>query len=228
VPPPSTRPTPSRRPRRPGDPLAGFTAEERAVFDRFRQLDDVQVFLDGLAYDPEPGARSPRETLRRRRAHCFGGALFAAAALRRFGHPPLLVDLRAVNDDDHVLAVFRHRGYWGALGKSNCTTLRYREPIHRTLRELALTYFELYVNTAGQKTLREYSATLDLRAYDARGWMFDPEPLDAIEERLESIRHYRLLDRRQERELTGTSPAVLEAVMLGSDPAGLYVPDSDT
>ncbi|HVS65973.1 MAG TPA: hypothetical protein VMT85_21000 [Thermoanaerobaculia bacterium] len=195
------------------------------MFDSFRSLTDAQDFLDGLAYDPEPGARSPRVTLRTRRAHCFGGALFAAAALRRFGHPPLLVDLRATNDDDHVLAVFRHRGHWGALGKSNCTTLRFREPIYRSLRELALSYFELYVNTARQKTLREYSVTLDLRGFDAEGWMVDEEPLDAIEERLEQIRHYRLLDRRQERELSLTSPAVLEAVMLGSDPAGLYRPE---
>ena len=194
------------------------------MLDSFRSLTDAQDFLDGLAYDPEPGARSPRVTLRTRRAHCFGGALFAAAALRRFGHPPLLVDLRATNDDDHVLAVFRHRGHWGALGKSNCTTLRFREPIYRSLRELALSYFELYVNTARQKTLREYSVTLDLRRFDAEGWMVAEEPLDSIEERLESIRHYRLLDRRQERELSLTSPAVLEAVMLGSDPAGLYRP----
>lgn len=211
--------------RRRVDSFAIFTESERRVFDAFRSLTDAQDFLDGLAYDPEPGARSPRVTLRTRRAHCFGGALFAAAALRRFGHPPLLVDLRATNDDDHVLAVFRHRGHWGALGKSNCTTLRFREPIYRSLRELALSYFELYVNTARQKTLREYSVTLDLRRFDAEGWMVDEEPLDSIEERLESIRHYRLLDRRQERELSLTSPAVLEAVMLGSDPAGLYRPE---
>ncbi|HVS13977.1 MAG TPA: hypothetical protein VMV46_08635 [Thermoanaerobaculia bacterium] len=216
--------TAPRPPVRRRDPLAGFDPAERAVFDSLRSLDDVQGFLDALAYDPAPGARSPRVTLRTRQAHCFGGALLAAAALRRFGHPPLLVDLRAVNDDDHVLAVFRRRGFWGALGKSNCTTLRLREPIYRTLRELALSYFELYVNTLGQKTLRDYSVTLDLRRWDAEGWMFDEQPLDRIEEKLESIRHYRLLDRRQERELTLASPAVLEAVMLGSDPAGLYVP----
>jgi hypothetical protein len=194
------------------------------VFDTFSSLSDVQDFLDGLAYDPEPGARSPRVTLRTRKSHCFGGALFAAAALRRFGHPPLLVDLRAVNDDDHVLAVFRHRGHWGALAKSNCTTLRFREPIYRSLRELALSYFELYANTIGQKALREYSVTLDLRRFDAEGWMFDPQPLEHVEERLESIRHYRLLDRRQERELSPASKDVLEAILLGSDPAGLYQP----
>jgi hypothetical protein len=224
----SARRPPARPPARPArrrDPLAGFDPEERAVFDSFRSLDDVQAFLDALAYDPEPGARSPRVTLRTRKAHCFGGALFAAAALRRFGHPPLLVDLRAWNDDDHVLAVFRRRGFWGSLGKSNCTTLRFREPIYRTLRELALSFFELYVNTIGQKTLREYSVTLDLRRWDAEGWMFDERPLDRVEEELESIRHYRLLDRRQERELSLARPAVVEAVMLGSDPAGLYVPE---
>lgn len=209
------------------DPFGVFTAAERRVFESFRSLTDIQDFVDGLAYDPEPGARSPRVTLRTRRAHCFGGALIAACALRGFGHPPLLVDLRATNDDDHVLAVFRRRGHWGALAKSNCTTLRFREPIYRSLRELALSYFELYVNVARQKTLREHSVTLDLRRWDRDGWMIDEQPLASIEARLESIRHYRLLDRRQERELSLISPAVLEAVMLGSDPAGLYRPEPD-
>src|SRR5690606_26443876 len=98
--------------------------------------------------------------------HCVDGALFAATALRRLGLPPLVVDLRADRDDDHVIAVFRRRGLWGAVSKSNFVLLRYREPIYRSLRELALTYFEFYYSIEGKKTLREFSRPLDLRTFD--------------------------------------------------------------
>jgi len=84
------------------------------------------------------------------------GALFGAAALRMIGHPPLLLDFEAVRDDDHVLAIFRFRGHWGALAKSTIR-LRYREPVYRTLRELAMSYFEHYFNLRKEKTLRNYS-----------------------------------------------------------------------
>ena len=126
-----------------------FTPAERAVFRRLNSPDKIQRFLDDLAYNKEPGGatcRSPRRVLRDRMAHCMEGALFAAAALRMNGHPPLLLDLEAVRDDDHVLAIFRLRGHWGAAAKSNFAGLRYREPVYRTLRELVMSYFEQYFN----------------------------------------------------------------------------------
>jgi hypothetical protein len=95
--------------------------------------------------------------LRDRLAHCFEGALFAAGALRALGHPPLLLDLEAVRDDDHVLAVFRRNGAWGALAKSNYAGLRFREPVYRTLRELAMSYFEDYYSVEGERSLRSFS-----------------------------------------------------------------------
>ena len=124
-------------------PSHEFTREERAVFARLTTPAKIQRFLDSdIGYNKEPDGCtcwSPRLVLRHRAAHCMEGALFAAAALRQIGHPPLLLDLEAVRDDDHVIAVFRQRGCWGAVAKSNYSGLRYREPVYRTLRELVMT-----------------------------------------------------------------------------------------
>ncbi len=127
-----------------------FDATERAVFRRLATPNQIQRFLDGeLAYNKEAGGatcRSPRRVLRDRTARCMEGALFAAAALRMLGHPPLLLDLEAERDDDHVLAIYRVRAHWGAVAKSNFSGLRYREPVYRTLRELTMSCFEHYYN----------------------------------------------------------------------------------
>src|SRR5512141_1033501 len=117
----------------------------------------IQRFLDETPYSSEGRYRCPRSVLRDRRAHCLDGALLAAWALRRLGDPPLIVDLRAVRDDDHVITIFRRRGRIGAIAKSNVVGLRFREPVYRSLRELVMSYFELYYNTDGEKTLRSYS-----------------------------------------------------------------------
>ena len=152
----------------------GFHAAERAVFRRLGTPEKIQRFLDDLAYNKEHGGetcRSPRRVLRDRTAHCMEGALFGAAALRMIGHPPLLLDLEAVRDDDHVLAIFQERGHWGAVAKSNYSGLRYREPVYRTLRELAMSYFEHYYNLRKEKTLRNYSRPVNLKRFDSIGWM---------------------------------------------------------
>ena len=155
-------------------PPDDFTAAERAVFRRLATPEKIQRFLDELPYNKEPHGdtcRSPRRVLRDHTAHCMEGALFGAAALRMLGHPPLLLDLEAVRDDDHVLAIFRTRGHWGALAKSNYSGLRYREPVYRTLRELAMSYFEHYYNLRKEKTLRRYSRPVNLRRFDSIHWM---------------------------------------------------------
>src|ERR1041384_1503008 len=125
-----------------------FTPAERAVFRRLGTPEKIQYFLDfDLAYNKEPDGetcRSPRRVLRDRTAHCMEGALFGAAALRMLGHPPLLLDLMAVRDDDHVLAIFRARGCSGAVAKSNISARSSREPVYRTRRELVMSYFEHY------------------------------------------------------------------------------------
>ena len=170
-----------------------FTPAERAVFRRLSTPAKIQQFLDfDLAYNKEPDGntcRSPRCVLRDRTAHCMEGALFGAAALRMLGHPPLLLDLEAVRDDDHVLAIFRERGHWGAVAKSNYSGLRYREPVYRTLRELVMSYFEHYYNLRREKTLRRYSRPVNLVRFDRIGWMTSEEDVWAIPEYLCEIAH---------------------------------------
>ena len=162
----------------------GFDARERKLLRRLTTPEKIQRFLDDeIGYNKEPGGptcRSPRRVLRDRLAHCMEGALFGAAALGLLDFPPLLLDLEAVRDDDHVLAIFRSRGHWGAIAKSNYSGLRFREPVYRTLRELVMSYFEHYYNPAGEKTLRRYSRPVNLARFNGIHWVTAEEDVWAI------------------------------------------------
>jgi hypothetical protein len=201
---------------------AGWTREERALLRRLSTPARIQEYLDGLVYRAEDRAACPRNVVREGRAHCYDGAILAAAALAEHGHRPLLLDMWAVRDDDHVLAVYRVDGRYGAIAKSNFSGLRFREPVYRTLRELVLSYFELYFNGAGEKTLRAFSAPLDLSRFDALGWRFDDAPLPYISDRLDALPHRPLLTRAMERRLEPVDPRSREAGMVGTLPEGIY------
>jgi hypothetical protein len=153
----------------------------------------IQMFLDNeICYNLEPGGDtcySPRTVLRKRVAHCMEGAMLAAVALRRLGYPPLLVDLEAVRDSDHVLAVYRAGGCWGAVAKSDYSGLRSREPVYRNIRELVMSYFEHYFNPAGEKTLRAYSRPVNLGQFDRQGWMTSEENVWVVPNYLCDIKH---------------------------------------
>ncbi len=162
-----------------------WTAAERKVLDRLRTPADVQRLLEKTAYSTEPIYRSPRAVLRDMRAHCFDGAMLAAAALERLGHEPQLVDLRAHRDDDHVLAVYRVGRDWGAIGKSNFVGLRGRDPVYRSLRELAMSYFEAYFNLDRERSLRSVSKPVKLRAFERLDWRTADVAMEAIAARLD-------------------------------------------
>ena len=204
-------------------PHSLWTDEEQAILASLNTPARVQDFLDSIPYTTDHQTRSPRRVLRDRCAHCTEGAIFAAAALRFHGHPPLVVDLRAENDDDHVIAVYRWRGHWGAVAKSNFVGLRYREPIFRNLRELALSYFEEYFNTLGEKSLRAYSRPVDLSIFDDIHWMTTEQDLEIIGARLDRVRHYPLLDAEAVRNLRPVDKRMYDAGFLGTDMAGVYV-----
>ena len=196
----------------------GFNHSERAVLRRLNKPAKIQRFLDDLAYNKEPGGQtclSPRRVLELGTAHCMEGALFGAAALRLIGHEPLLLDLEAVRDDDHVLAIFRLRGHWGAVAKSNYTGLRYREPVYRTLRELAMSYFEDYFNLKKEKTLRRYSRPVNLRRFDAIEWMTAEEDVWTIPEYLCGIAHRPLLAPRLAARLGRVDDRLWAAGLVG-------------
>lgn len=192
------------------------------MFARLKTPEAIQEFLDEIPYNDEITCRSPRRVLRDQRAHCFEGALFAAAALLEIGRPAVLVDMGAVRDDDHVIVVVRERGAFGALAKSNFSGLRYRAPVHRSLRELVMSYFDDYFNTAGERTLRSYSRPLRLTEALFPGWRTSEEDQDGIGEKLANLPHYRLLTPQMERTLAPVDGRRLRAGLLGANEAGLY------
>ena len=198
----------------------GFTPAEWRVLQRLKTPALIQKFLDReIAYNLEPQGDtcySPRRVLRDRVAHCMEGAMFAAAALRVHGHPPLLLDLEATQDSDHVLAVFRQRGHWGAIAKSNFAGLRFREPVYRTVRELALSYFEHYYNLRGEKTLRGYSRPVSLRRFDRIHWMTADRDVWEIPSYLCDIPHTKLLTAEMVRNLNTMDRRLFAAGRVGS------------
>ena len=185
--------------------IADMTGAERAFLRRRLSTPiRIQEYLDRLEYNTEAGGetfRSPRRVLRDGTANCIEGAVLAAAAFRLEGQAPLIMDLTAHHDEDHVLAVFKRDRHWGAIGTSKFTGLRFREPVYRSLRELAMSYFEHYYNLAGERTLRGYGRPVNLARFDRIDWMTTEDDLWPIAEHLDRIPHVRLLTPAQCRKL---------------------------
>ena len=178
----------------------GLTVREYGALAQLKTPQDVQDFLNAIPVNHEIGGEtcmSVRQVLRRRRAHCIEGALVAACALWINGEPPLLLNLRAENDDDHALALFRRRGRWGAISKTNAVFLRYRDPVYRTLRELALSYLHEYANKHGEKSLRAYSRVFDLRTIDPAVWVTAEQDCWELGGTMLEIRHYPIVSRTE-------------------------------
>jgi len=195
----------------------GFTPREWRALRALRTPVGIQRALDAMPYHLAGSAWSPRRVLREGTAHCLEGAIFAAAALRVLGFAPLLLDLEAVQDTDHVIGVFRLRGHWGAIAKSNFSGLRFREPVYRTVRELVMSYFDNYINLRGERTLRGHSRPVNLARFDRshRGWMTSEDDLWWIAEHLVEVPHTRLLTAAMTRNLSRVDRRSLEAGLVG-------------
>ena len=193
----------------------GLTPENLRELRALKTPARIQQFIDALAYQYADTAWSPRRVLRERKGHCLEGALLAAAALRLNGQPPLLMDLEGVRDDDHVVAIYREYGLWGSIAKSNFAGLRFRAPIYRTLRELALSYFEHFYNLRGERTLRSYSRPVNLARLDSRHWMASEEDVWCVPELLIAARHYPLFPAKVARALPRLDRRSFEAGMHG-------------
>jgi hypothetical protein len=185
----------------------------------------IQQLLDEIPYSTDPIYRSPAKVLRDRRAHCVDGALLAAAALRRLGQRPLVSWIHAVNDDGHMVALFRRGKHWGAVAKSNVVGLRYREPVYRSLRELMMSYFNDYWNTAGQRTMRGYTRAWNLARFDHLNWTTQESHLEHIlDAELERLAIIPVLPEGMDQKLTVMDDRSVRAGLLGADEAGLYRP----
>ena len=194
---------------------SGFTAAELRKFRSLKDPRGVQAFLSAMPYHLADTAWSPRRVLHERTAHCYEGAMFAAAALRVLGFPPLIFDLEAEHDTDHVIAIYRQHGHWGAVAKSNFTSCRGREPIYRSLRELALSYFNTYCNLRQERTLRRFSQPVNLKRFDHLHWMTSDKPVWIVAEYLLDIPHTPLLKPGMASRLARLDDRSFDAECLG-------------
>ena len=193
----------------------GFTPSELRTLRALKTPAGIQKFLDELPYNLSYTAASPRKVLHDRTASCLEGGIFGAAALRILGFPPLIFDLEAEQDTDHVVAIFKVRGHWGAVAKSNFTGCRYREPVYRSLRELAMSYFNIYFNLRGERTLRRYSRPVNLARFDHLNWMTTDKPVWFIAEHLCQIPHISLLTSSMKKKLNRLDPRSVAGEMIG-------------
>jgi len=180
---------------------------EKHLIDSLQSPFQIQVFLDDIRYPSDDENRSVLQVLRQRNA-------------------ALIMDMQPEpgRDDDHVLALYKHRTCWGAVAKSNYSGLRFREPIFRTLRELVLSYFEDFFNTKGEKTLRSYSRPINLARFDHLNWMTEPQGVDRIEDYLKTIKVTLLLNDEQINQLSPVDRRSFEAGTLGINHEGAFKP----
>jgi hypothetical protein len=182
--------------------VSSFSPTEVRFLKSLSTPHKIQNFLDKIPYHLADTSFSPRKVIEHRTAHCLEGAIFAAAALRVNGYPPLILDLEATNDTDHVIAVFKENGGWGAVASSNYAGCRYRSPIYRSLRELALSYFNDYFNKRRERTLRNFSKPVNLSRFDKLNWMTSEKDVWFIAEHLLDIPHTKILTPHMEKNLT--------------------------
>jgi len=184
----------------------GLTRAEFAILRRLDTPQKIQLFVNAIPANHEIGGEtilSVRQVLRQRRAHCIEGAFVAACALWIHGQPPLVMYMDCdASDYPHVLALFRRGRHWGAISKHNGAQLRYRDPVYRSLREVAMSYFHEYFNKLGRKTLRSYSGAFDLRRIDPKLWVTSEEACQEANDRLTRLRGYSLVSSRQARLLS--------------------------
>ncbi|MBN1980204.1 MAG: hypothetical protein JW795_01650 [Chitinivibrionales bacterium] len=205
------------------DTIFGLSRWQVSFFKKLKAPIDIQRYLDDLAYSADPIYRCPVQVIADQKAHCFDGAIFAAAAMRIQNQPSLILELVPNSrDDDHMITLYKRGRFWGAIGKSNFVGLRFREPIYRSFRELALSYFEDFYNSAGEKTLRGYTLPLDMKRFDDRAWMINAESLEMIANSFDRLRRYSLITQEMARSLQEKDDRSYRAGMHGVNPAGLY------
>jgi len=202
---------------------ARLTTSERELLDDLNSPFKVQSFLNTIQYSADKFYRCPLRVLRDRKAHCFDGGLFAAMALHRIGHLPLIMELIPNRrDDDHILALFKHQDHWGSVAQSNFTGLRYREPVYRSLRELVMSYFEHFFNSVGEKTLIGYRGPINLNIFDRLDWMSSDAGLESLSNDMDRYRVLPVITSEMAANLAPVDERSLRAGMMGANEAGLF------
>lgn len=195
--------------------MFGLPEKEYKILKRLNTPKKIQDFLDRMPINFEKDGDtyySPMTVLEKRTCHCCEGAVLATLTLRINGYEPLLMDLEANKKDfDHVVALFRQYGKWGAISKTNHAVLRYREPIYKSIRELAMSYFHEYFDDKGRKNLRRYSPPVNLKRFDKKGWITTKNKIDYIPDYLSKVRHFNILNKKQIMNLRRADKVEIEA-----------------
>ena len=200
-----------------------LTQSEKLLLDSLDSPFKIQSFLNIIPYSDDQFYRCPLRVLRDRKAHCFDGALFAAAAFRRMGRPPLIMELLPNGrDDDHIIALYKQYDCWGAVAQSNFTGIRFREPVYRTLRELVMSYFDQFFNSLGEKTLIGYRNLINLQVFDDLNWMISDAGLEILSRRMDRYKIHSVITNAQAAGLSTLDERSLKAGLLGSNQAGLF------
>ncbi len=186
----------------------------------------IQEFLDSIPYVGEDLTRTPLLVLQDRKSHCLDGGLLAASALRNIGYPPLLLDLlpEPGTDDDHILAIYRQNGLYGALAKSNYVGLRFREPVYRSVHELMMSYFNDFYSLAHERTLRFYTRPLNLTPYDRYCWEWSLDGVERVVKRIYSLKLVQVIGPETIGILSPVDERFFTAGMMGTNPDGLFKP----
>ena len=203
-----------------------LSPENQTIFESLKTPELIQNYLDSIPYVGEELDRSPLMVMEDRQCHCLDGGLLAALALGEIGFQARIIDLVPAPDldDDHVLAIFQVNGKYGAVAKSNFVGLRYREPIYRSLRELAMSYFEQFYSIDGVKTLRGYTRPIQLSAYDRYDWQSTLSGVKIVTARLYQSASIPLLTAAEADSLCAVDQRSYDAGMLGVNLSGLYQP----
>jgi len=211
--------------------MARLPADLRTIFQSFEKPIDIQQYLDGLSYVGEERDRCPLDVMKDKQCHCLDGGLFAALALQQIGDPGLLIDLVPTKnkqgeklDDDHVLAVYRRHGLWGAVAKSNFPWLRYREPVYRNLHELVMSYFEVYFSINAIKVLHGYTRPFNIAHYDHLNYAWDESGATELYQVFYRREEIPLITKKAEALLQPVDPRAYKSGTLGVNWDWVYHP----
>jgi hypothetical protein len=200
-----------------------LSTDEWKILDVMTSPIKIQSFLNSIPYSTDEFYRCPLRVLRERKAHCFDGALFAALALRRINGLPLILELIPnARDDDHILALFKQNDHWGAVAQSNFTGLRYREPVYRSLRELVMSYFEDFFNSASEKTLVGYRGPINLKVFDPLDWMTSDTGLEMLSTAIDRYRIQPIITSKMAADLNLVDERSLRAGLMDANQVGLF------
>lgn len=199
-----------------------WNESEKKIFKSLNSPEKVQSFLEGLAYNPDYFIKSPRFVLKKKNAHCFEGALLAAAVMEYYGEKPLLMHFMAYNDDHHVITLFKEGSKWGAISKTNTTMLGFRSALFPNLESLAASYFDFYFNTKREKSLLGYAAPIHLVRYERWDWRQTENDLTQMGLELLTLKHKWFATKNELRHMDKVSKRLSEACFHKSDRKGLF------